>query len=117
MQAFSGKPKLEVRVPHTRGLSLTDENKFGEEAESRQWIGVDLDGTLAHAEPWQGFEHIGKPVPNMMKRVKIWIELGYRVKILTARAQDPDLAIPPIRSGSRNTDCPNSRSPMPRIWT
>ena len=25
------------------------------------------------------------------------IELGYRVKILTARAQDPDLAIPPIR--------------------
>ena len=73
MQAFSGKPKLEVRVPHTRGLSLTDENKFGEEAESRQWIGVDLDGTLAHAEPWQGFEHIGKPVPNMMKRVKIWI--------------------------------------------
>ena len=48
-----------------------------------QWIGVDLDGTLAQADPWQGFEHIGKPIPNMMKRVKIWLELGYRVKIVT----------------------------------
>ena len=37
---------------------MTDENKFGEEAESAQWIGVDLDGTLAKTEPWQGFEHI-----------------------------------------------------------
>ena len=34
---------------------MTDENKFGEEAESMQWIGVDLDGTLAEAgTPWQG---------------------------------------------------------------
>ena len=54
---------------------MTDHIKYGEEAESMQWIGVDLDGTLA-ADPWQGFEHIGKPIPNMMKRVKIgwsWI--------------------------------------------
>ena len=95
-QAFTGK-KIHVRVPHSKGLPLTDENKFGEEVESNQWIGVDLDGTLAVAEPWQGFEHIGKPVPNMLKRVKIWIQMGYRVKILTARAQDPDSAIPPIK--------------------
>ena len=100
-QAFSGK-KLDVRVPHTKGLPLTDENKFGEAAESTQWIGVDLDGTLAVAEPWQGFEHIGKPVPNMMKRLKIWIEMGYRVKILTARAQEPELAIPLLKSGCQN---------------
>ena len=97
-QAFTGK-KIHVRVPHSKGLPLTDENKYGEEAESNQWIGVDLDGTLAVAEPWQGFEHIGKPVPNMLKRVKIWIQMGYRVKILTARAQDPDSAIPPIKNG------------------
>ena len=90
--------QLEVSVPHTKGLTVTDENKFGEEAESAQWIGVDLDGTLAEAEPWQGFEHIGKPVPMMMKRLKIWLEMGYRVKIVTARAQNPELAIPPIRS-------------------
>ena len=37
---------LEVSVPHTKGLPVTDENKFGEEVESVQWIGVDLDGTL-----------------------------------------------------------------------
>ena len=39
---------------------------------------MDLDGTLAEAEPWRGFEHIGKPVPMMMKRLKIWLDLGYR---------------------------------------
>jgi len=94
-QALSGK-KLEVQVPHARGLPLTDMNQFGGNSESRQWIGVDLDGTLAVAEAWQGFEHIGKPVPTMVKRVKIWIEMGYRVKIVTARAEQPDLAIPPI---------------------
>ena len=88
---------LKVSVPHTKGLPMTDENKFGEEAESSQWIGVDLDGTLAEAEPWKGFEHIGKPVPMMMKRLKVWLEMGYRVKIVTARAQNPELAVPPIR--------------------
>ena len=67
-QAFSGK-KPDVRVPHAKGLPLTDREQFGEEAESAQWIGVDLDGTLAEAVPWQGFEHIGKPVPNMVKRL------------------------------------------------
>ena len=106
MQAFSGK-KLHVRVPHTKGLPLTDENKFGEESESSQWIGVDLDGTLAEAVPWQGFEHIGKPVPNMMKRLKIWIEMGYRVKIVTARAQDPEKAIPPIRKWLQKQGLPD----------
>ena len=89
--------QLKVSVPHTNGLPMTDENKFGEEAESSQWIGVDLDGTLAEAEPWKGFEHIGKPVPMMMKRLKVWLEMGYRVKIVTARAQNPELAVPPIR--------------------
>ena len=43
-KVFSGQ-KLAVRVPHTRGLPITDMNQFGEVAESRQWIGVDLDGT------------------------------------------------------------------------
>ena len=92
---------LKVSVPHTNGLPMTDENKFGEEAESSQWIGVDLDGTLAEAEPWKGFDHIGKPVPMMMKRLKIWLDMGYRVKIVTARAQNPEFAMPPIREWLR----------------
>ena len=97
---------VDVSVPHTKGLPMTDENKFGEEVESAQWIGVDLDGTLAEAEPWRGFEYIGKPVPMMMKRLRIWIDMGYRVKIVTARAQNPDLAIPPIRQWLKNQGLP-----------
>ena len=103
--ALSGKPK--VTVPHTKGLPLTDENIFGEDAEEKQWIGVDLDGTLALAEPWQGFEHIGKPVPNMLKRVKVWLEMGYTVKIVTARAASPEPAIPPIKAWLKKHDLPD----------
>lgn len=50
------------------------------------WIGVDLDGTLAYYDGWKGEEHIGEPVPLMMKRVQQWIDDGQRVKIFTARA-------------------------------
>jgi hypothetical protein len=104
-KAFSGN-KISVRVPHTPGLPLTDMNQFGEESESKQWIGVDLDGTLAEAESWKGFEHIGKPVPKMVKRVRIWLEMGYRVKIVTARAQNPELAIPPIHEWLKKHELP-----------
>ena len=86
---------------------MTDENTFGEEAEEKQWIGVDLDGTLAMAEPWQGFEHIGKPVPNMVKRLKVWVGMGYTVKIVTARAADPEVAIPPIKAWLKKHDLPD----------
>ena len=86
---------------------MTDENTFGEEAEVKQWIGVDLDGTLAMAEPWQGFEHIGKPVPNMVKRLKVWVGMGYTVKIVTARAADPEVAIPPIKAWLKKHDLPD----------
>ncbi len=57
--------------------------------DQQPWIGVDLDGTLAEATPWQGIEHIGPPVPLMLRRVKAWVEKGLRVKIMTARAGDP----------------------------
>jgi hypothetical protein len=26
------------------------------------WIGVDLDGTLAHYDGWKGIDHIGEPI-------------------------------------------------------
>lgn len=56
----------------------------------KPWIGVDLDGTLAEATPWKGMSHIGPPVPLMMRRVRLWLEKGARVKIVTARAGDPE---------------------------
>ena len=49
------------------------------------WIGVDLDATLAEYNGWQGSEHIGKPIPLMLSRVKEWLNEGKNVKILTAR--------------------------------
>jgi hypothetical protein len=54
------------------------------------WIGVDLDGTLAHeiGEP-QDADQIGEPVEPMMRRVRQWIADGKTVKIFTARASVP----------------------------
>ncbi len=49
------------------------------------WIGVDLDGTLAEYNGWCGVEDIGEPIPEMMSRVKRWLEQGIKVKIFTAR--------------------------------
>lgn len=50
------------------------------------WVGVDLDGTLAEYNGWQGPQHIGKPIPEMVARVKQWLKSGQKVKIFTARA-------------------------------
>ncbi len=61
------------------------------------WIGVDLDGTFAHYGEWEGYEHIGTPVPKMLKRVKNMLARGVRVKILTARAAHGEAAKRPIR--------------------
>jgi hypothetical protein len=54
------------------------------------WIGVDLDGTLAHYDGWHGETHIGPPVPAMLEKVKDWINQGKLVKIFTARACNPE---------------------------
>ena len=59
------------------------------------WIGVDLDGTLAHYDGWHGPEHIGDPIPTMLDRVRGWLVEGKRVKIFTARASVPTY-VPPI---------------------
>lgn len=52
---------------------------------SKGWIGVDLDGTLAHYDKWEGAEHIGEPIPLMVNRVKRWLKEGKDVRIMTAR--------------------------------
>lgn len=55
----------------------------------REWIGVDLDGTLAYYDTWDGTPAIGKPIPAMVERVKGWLAEGKEVRILTARMDDP----------------------------
>ena len=51
-----------------------------------EWIGVDLDGTLAYDD---GLEHdpgyIGEPIFMMVNNVKQWISEGKTVKIFTSR--------------------------------
>lgn len=49
------------------------------------WIGVDLDGTLAHYNGWVSVDHIGAPVKRMVERVELWLSEGKNVKIMTAR--------------------------------
>jgi len=53
------------------------------------WIGVDLDGTLAHDLGNRGLDEIGSPIKPMLNRVKKWIAEGKTVKIFTARAAAP----------------------------
>lgn len=55
------------------------------DAVGRPWIGVDLDGTLAEYDHWRGMAHIGRPVPEMIARVKAYLRAGHDVRIFTAR--------------------------------
>jgi hypothetical protein len=57
------------------------------------WIGVDLDGTLAHYDHWRGPEHIGEPIAPMLERVKGWLAEGKDVRIFTARADGGEVAL------------------------
>lgn len=61
-------------------------NKSLDYDSKKEWIGVDLDGTLAEYTEFKGAENIGKPIPKMVDRVKQWVKAGKRVKIMTARA-------------------------------
>jgi hypothetical protein len=58
-----------------------------------EWIGVDLDRTLAYFDVWQGPEHIGAPIPAMLERVKLWLAEGRDVRIFTARVASTHSAL------------------------
>jgi hypothetical protein len=57
------------------------------------WIGVDLDGTLAHdlgkKRESKGLDEIGSPIKPMVNRLRKWVAEGKTVKIFTARASSP----------------------------
>lgn len=61
------------------------------------WIGVDLDGTLAHSDR-RGTDHIGIPIRKMRIRVVGWLNGRHPsgstdVRIFTARTEDSYPAI------------------------
>ena len=55
--------------------------------EPGEWIGVDLDGTLAVYGEFEASDphRIGAPVPPMVERVRRWLADGVDVRIFTAR--------------------------------
>lgn len=61
----------------------------GSHANCAEWIGVDLDGTLAIFDGWHGPDHIGAPIWPMVSRVKQWLDDGKLIKIFSSRANNP----------------------------
>lgn len=59
---------------------------------SKGWIGIDLDGTLAHFDYWRGPSHVGEPIAPMVKRVKALLKDNQEVRIFTARVSHPEQA-------------------------
>lgn len=60
-------------------------NKDTHGATGKEWIGFDLDGTLAKYDGWKGIDNIGEPVKPMVDLIKKLHDEGKVVKILTAR--------------------------------
>ncbi|OGA00901.1 MAG: hypothetical protein A3H35_12690 [Betaproteobacteria bacterium RIFCSPLOWO2_02_FULL_62_17] len=54
----------------------------------RQWIAVDLDGTLAKYNGCVDELRIGEPVEPMVARVREWLKRGIEVRIFTARVAE-----------------------------
>lgn len=61
------------------------------------WIGVELDGTLAHFDKGQDPLTIGEPIVKMRLRVQQWMMVGIDVRLFTARATLPSM-LPHIES-------------------
>jgi hypothetical protein len=64
------------------------EEEVGKAADPREWIGVDLDGTLTRWTEWTKWNEFGEPIGPMVDRVKGWLAEGRRVKIFTARVSE-----------------------------
>ncbi|MCB1615363.1 MAG: hypothetical protein KDI30_05050 [Pseudomonadales bacterium] len=70
------------------------------------WIGVDLDGTLAHYDGWLSPEHIGDPIEPMVRRIHQWQHEGIEVRVMTARASRSEM-IAPVEKWLSHHDMPN----------
>jgi len=55
-----------------------------------EWIGFDLDGTLAKYDGWKGIDRIGEPVPAMLILAYALHRFGHKIKIFTARVAPRD---------------------------
>jgi hypothetical protein len=91
LQPFWADDGRFISVCNRCGQKYTDKTqvRYG----GSPWIGVDLDGTLAHdlgnKRGNRGLDEIGSPIKPMLNRLKRWIAEGKTVKIFTARASSP----------------------------
>jgi len=75
--------------------------------EDKKVIAVDLDGTLARHLPGEfDREKIGKPVPEMVRKIRRALESGHEVIIFTARAAEP-VNVRPIKAWLKEHDLPD----------
>lgn len=57
-----------------------------------EWVGVDLDGTLAYLDVDNfDYEKIGEIIPQMKSQVLKLLDNNVKVKIFTARVSDKDI--------------------------
>lgn len=70
-----------------------------------QWVGFDLDGTLADTRT-ENWPEPGDPIPEIYERAKALIDLGVEVRIVTARAADA-AQIPIVKKWLRKHDLGN----------
>lgn len=69
--------------PKGKAMNRNKNDTHGSDEE--EWVGFDLDGTLAKYDGWKGIEHIGEPVERMVLIAKLLHWLGKKIKIMTAR--------------------------------
>lgn len=79
-----------------------------------KWIGVDLDGTLAHHDGKAG-SPIGRPLKPMLEKVKEWLEEGLEVRIFTARA-DSTLERQKIKKWLESQGLPDLKITNKKDW-
>ncbi len=77
-----------------RLLRMALENELLEQELSKdqeEWIGFDLDGTVAEYDGWQGVTHIGAPIAKTITMIKAFLAQNVKVKIFTARVATTDI--------------------------
>jgi len=89
IKKYFKQAKQEISRDYSLDSPGTEPDFHGENL-PKIWTGVDLDGTLAYHDSMSSIDTIGEPVPAMLALVKKMIHNGIRVKIFTARAQDPE---------------------------
>ena len=90
IKKYLKRAKEEISKEYSINLEGNESFAPENEKQSGLWTGVDLDGTLAYYDRKSSYDEIGDPIPDMLTLVKELINNGIRVKIFTARAQDPE---------------------------